>query len=57
MVKEIHKSQVCCVKNKTFIIFALEKKEINYSYSNTDKEKLSSSANILLLSESKAISC
>ena len=26
MVKEIYKSQVYCVKNKTFINFALEKK-------------------------------
>lgn len=24
IVKEIYKSQVCCVKNKTFINFALE---------------------------------
>lgn len=24
MVKEIYKSQVCCVKNKTFVNFALE---------------------------------
>ena len=28
MVKEIYKSQVYCIKNKTFINFALEKKEI-----------------------------
>ena len=27
MVKETYKSQVYCVKNKTFINFALEKKE------------------------------
>ena len=28
MVKEIYKSQVYCVKNKTFINFVLGKKEI-----------------------------
>ena len=39
IVKEIYKSQVYCVKNKTFINFALEKKR-KHGYSKTDKGKI-----------------
>lgn len=42
MVKEIYKSQVYYVKNKTFANFALEKKEKNMVIARLIKEKLSS---------------
>ena len=43
IVKEIYKSQVYCVKNKTFINFALEReKEINMVIARLIKEKLPS---------------
>ena len=42
MVKEIYKSQVYYVKNKTFTNFALEKKEKNMVIARLIKEKFSS---------------
>ena len=39
MVKEIYKSQVYYVKNKTFINFALKKGD-KHGYSKTDKGKI-----------------
>lgn len=39
MVKEMYKSQVYCVKNKTFVNFALEKGD-THGYSKTDKGKI-----------------
>ena len=50
IVKEIYKSQVYYVKNKTFINFALKKKEINMVIARQIKEKLPSTpAGVFLL--------